>query len=169
MKMHMSNMKSIEQTYEITSWNKELDQIFQLFSFVYGGKVVSREADGIVSGKNTTGNGKQKHYYFEPILSEGDMDMICGTVQSSRYLSYGGKNYLLSRLRILLPSYDMNESDINRQKYQHIFQVDILPSRPPKNRATNLPVDTSTFLSHIQTVHDAIENEYQIKAITDRT
>lgn len=142
-----------------------LDQIFQLFSFVYGGKVVSREADGIVSGKNTTGNGRQKRYYFEPVLSEGDMDMICGTVQSSRYLSYEEKNYLLSRLRILFPSYDMSESDINRQKYQHIFQVDTLPPRPPKNRASNLPVDTSTFLSHIQTVHDAIENEYQIEIV----
>lgn len=141
------------------------DQIFQLFSFVYGGKVVSREADGIASGRNTTGKGKQKRFYFDPVLSEGDMDMICGTVQSSRYLSYEEKDYLLSRLRILFPSYNMSESDINLQKYQHIFQINTLPPRPPKNTASCLPIDTSTFLSHIQTVHDAIENEYQIEIV----
>ena len=145
--------------------NPMFEQIFRLFAFVYGGRVVSREADGILTGKNTTGNGKQKRYYFDPVLSEGDMDMICGTIQSSRYLSYAEKNYLLSRLRILQPSFGKNETDINLQKYRHILQVDALPARPPRSKTAALPVDTSVFLSNVQAVHDAIENEYQIEVI----
>lgn len=148
-----------------SSKNNVFDQIFQLFALVYGGKVVSREADGILTGKNTTGNGKQKRYYFDPVLSEGDMDMICGTIQSSRYLSYEEKNYLLSRLRILQPTFDQADTDIHLQKYRHILQVDALPPRPPKSRISALPVDTSVFLANVQAVHDAIENEYQIEVI----
>lgn len=164
--------RTLRRKFDIFSLLEEskgnaFDQIFQLLAFVYGGRVVSREADGIVSGKNknAAGFGKQKRFYFDPILSEGDMDLIYGTIQSSRYLSDQEKHYLLSRLRVLQPSYDLSSQDIKGKKNKHLFQVDSLPARPRKDKLANLPVETSVFLSHIQTVHDAIENEYQIEVI----
>ena len=82
--------------------------------------------------------------------------MILGAIQSNRYLSEEEKNYLLTHLRLLDPNFDYAE-DTSRMNFH--------PERPIARKNTTLPIDTSMLLTHIQTIHDAIQNNYQLKII----
>lgn len=145
-----------------SSSNPAFKSVRQLLQMIFGGQIEYRKADGIATKKNTTGNGTQRRYYFNPILSSGDMDMILGSIQSNRYLSDEEKNYLLTRLRLLGPSFDYSETSFENSRYRHLFQIDTPSKKPTPKANAKLPVDASTLLSHIQAIHNAIQNDYQI-------
>ena len=145
--------------------NPLLQSVNQLLQMILGGQIEYCEANGILSGKNIHGKGTQRRYYFNPILTSGDMNMIFGSIQSNRYLSEDEKNYLLTRLRLLEPSFDYSDDTFTDNRYRHIYQIDTLAAKPATNTSTNLPVDASKLLSHIQIIHDAIQDNHQIKVI----
>ena len=128
-----------------------------------GGAVKYRSANGILSGINTSGKGSQRRYFFEPLLSNSDLDMICSTLMSSRYLSEHEKHYLLSRLKILKSEYDESDTDeINRTIFNNpLSRRTHFPEKPVGKYA--LPSKTEVMLSHIRTIYDAIRNEFRIE------
>ena len=140
------------------------DYINRMLLMLTGGTVKYRSADGIVRGVNTTGKGSQRRYYFEPILTNSDLDMICSALMSSRYLSDDEKNYLLARLNMLKSGYDDSDMELLNKA---------LFSKPPKRNSSaghmfgrnTLPFENSVMLSHIKTIYEAIQNEYQIEVI----
>ncbi len=131
-----------------------LSRVFRLLPYLCGGEVRSCPA----INRDGKESGKQKKYYFSPLLSEGDMDMICGTVRSSRYLSDAEKEFLLARLQILRPACELDNSTLPRP----IDEIRSLPQRPLGSRSDDLPVESSKFLSHIQLIHEAIREGWQI-------
>lgn len=158
--------RKFELFVELAGQNDELlTEINKLLPFVFGGNVTYRSADGIENGTNIRSTGSQKRFYFDPVLKPGDMDMICGAVQSSRYLSDKEKEYLLSRLYILAPEYEFTENSIRENSFRHIYSIDSLPSRPKKDKNALLPFDTSTILSHVQLLHEAIAAKYQVEIV----
>lgn len=135
-----------------------LQLIFRMLPYVCGGEVRSCPAAKHEYGMK---DGAQRKYYFAPLLSEGDMDMICGTVRSSRYLSEAEKNFLLARLKVLQPFYGSDDHD---RSFYSADEIPSLPERPEgKYRLDLLPVDSSKFLSHIQLIHQAIRQNTQIQ------
>jgi len=150
-------------TFLNNSKHPMLQSVNQLLQIILGGKIDYREADGILSGKNTVGNGTQRRYYFAPVLSSGDMNMIFGSIQSNRYLSDEEKSYLLTRLRLLSPSFDYVDDSFDLHRYRHIYETDPLASRPSVSKNKKLPIESSTLLTHIQTIYDAICEEYQLE------
>lgn len=136
-----------------------------IFSMTFGGVIKSREADGIYTGKNYTGKGSQKRYYFEPLLSVSDMDLVYGAVNSSRFLSEEEKNYLLSRLEALQPLFSTIPGILDDSR--HIFPVDVnaLPPRPKASSHTKIPGASSVMLRNTQIIHDAIARKKQIEVI----
>ncbi len=145
------------------------DKLFQLLAFVCGGSVrtarppKSRKGNSASPLKSRKGSSTRLHrrYYFEPILSKSDMDMLFGIIRSSRYLSKEEKDFLLARLRVLQPACDKKNQGLVPD------QIEALPDRPkpPRRKSTGLPVKPSQFLSNIQCVYEAIERKCQIEVI----
>lgn len=136
-----------------------LSRVFRLLPYLCGGEVRSCPASRRY-GKTA---GKQKKYYFAPLLSEGDMDMICGSVRSSRYLSDAEKEFLLARLQILCPAFGLDGGTFDRRKSRPLDGIRSLPQRPRAARSGGLPVESSKFLPHIQRIHEAIRQGWQIR------
>lgn len=141
------------------------EKIRSLLHFVMGGRIAYRAADGINNGTNTKGNGKQKRFYFDPVLSVSDMDLIYGSVRSNRFLSEEEKDYLLARLHILLPEYKLDKETLQDNAKRHILEINDLPKKPKPKKNVTLPMDSSKLLSHIQTIYDAIQNGLQIEVV----
>lgn len=149
----------------IDSDNKTLEHINTILPYVFGGNIAYRAADGITNGTYTKGTGKQKRFYFDPILSEGDMDLLYGTIRSSRFLSEEEKDYLSTRLRVLCPNYEVSEETILNNRYKTIFDQEPLPKKPVPSKKKSSPITSSTILKNIQTIHEAIQNKYQIEVV----
>lgn len=146
-----------------------LCKLNNIFSATFGGKIRVREADGIYYKKNTRGKGTQKRYYFEPLLTTSDMDLIYGNIKSSRYLTKQEKNYLLKRLEVLHPTFHRNIKELEEERNIGIYDIEALPTRPQASRrVTNqvsIPERTSNFLSNAQMIYTAIEMKVQIEVI----
>lgn len=157
--------RKFELFLELAGKNESLlTEVNRLLPFVLGGKVDYCSAAGIENGTNLRGKGSQKRFYFDPVLKPGDMDMICGALQSSRYLSDKEKEYLLSRLYILAPDYETETKKLDNS-FRRIDSVEALPPRPKKDKNASLPLDTSTLLSNVQILHEAINNKLQVALI----
>lgn len=145
-----------------------LASLNQIFATTYGGVIKYREADGLYHKQYPHKQGTQKRYYFEPLLESGDMELIYGSLNSSRYLSDTEKEYLLTRLNILHPTYHMRKENITSERNSGIESIEKLPGRPANaNRLRTgfplLPGVSSNLLRNAQTIHTAIEKEVQIE------
>jgi len=145
--------------------NSVLSKINNILPYVFGGNVASRSADGIHSGKNVRGNGKQKRFYFDPVLTTGDMELICGSINSNRFLSEQEKDYLLARLSVLLPDYNLDKDRLSANSFRNIEEIKNLPKRPEPDKSSDFPTLSKTLLTNIQRIHEAIESKVQIEVI----
>jgi len=146
--------------------NEIIHQIKNILEMTMGGQIKFRNADGVKENKHAQKDvQRQRRYYFEPLLSASDMNMICGALRSSRYLSSTEKDYLLERLTLLHPLYNKDDEKYENNKYRHLFQIDALPGRPAPVKDGRFPFDSSTMLEHVQVIHNAIVNEHQIEVI----
>lgn len=136
-----------------------------ILSPLLGGCVEQRAADGINNGTNTRGKGSQRRYYFEPLLSGGDLDMIYGVLMSSRYLTESEKDYLISRLEILRPFNNRDSQKLSEARYRSLDEISPLPDVPRRNKATLMPMDSSVFLRHVNIIYEAMRDGYQIEII----
>lgn len=146
--------------------NEIIKQIINLLEMTMGGQIKFRNADGVRDAKFTPKDvQRQRRYYFEPLLSAADMNMICGALRSSRYLSPAEKDYLLERLTLLHPLFNKDKDVYEDNKFRHLLQIDELPERPTPHRDARFPIDSESMLEHIQIIHEAIENNSQIEII----
>lgn len=101
-----------------------------------------------VSGKNRDSLRAQSRYYFEPLLDRSDVDMICGTITSNRYLTQKEKDYLIARQQTL--AYGDRFANDDRP----------LPERPSRKRD-----GASKVLEIVNRLHEAIHRQLQIEVI----
>ncbi|MCR5236393.1 MAG: WYL domain-containing protein [Lachnospiraceae bacterium] len=141
--------------------NDMAEYIHRMLLLLTGGTVRYRSAAGIASGVNTTGKGSQRRYYFEPLLTNSDLDMISSSLMSSRYLSDHEKGYLLSRLKVLRSEYDESDIEqINLSLFSHLTT-----EKKSSSTCYSLPSETSVMLSHIKNIYEAIQDEHRIEVI----
>ncbi|MCR4590476.1 MAG: WYL domain-containing protein [Lachnospiraceae bacterium] len=138
-----------------------IQRINTYFSGTFGGMIRSREADGIYNGKTRNAKGSQRRYYFEPLLSASDMELIFGAINSSRFLSEKEKHFLVRRLDAMQPSFD---SDENKWIARKLPGVNDLPERP-RTSVSVFPGHSSVILHNTQVIYDAIERKKQIEVI----
>lgn len=91
----------------------------------------------------------QNRYYFKPLLDKSDIDMVCGTITSNRYLTTKEKEYLISREKTLCYG----------DKY--IQNQNPLPEKPD-NTQKQL---SDRVLKIVNTLYDAIRERYQVDVI----
>lgn len=95
-------------------------------------------------------NGKGLRYYFEPVLTNSDIDMLQGIVTSNKHLTDEVKNYLNSRLALL------NTSDSHTENldslHSKINNIEALRDRP-----------NSVILNVINTLYSCISNKNQVE------
>lgn len=151
----------------LNSSDDYLNTLNHILCASFGGRIKYRQADGIYTKKNTRSNGSQRRYYFDPLLTEGDMTLIYGSLRSSRYLSESEKRYLMSRLNVLHPSYEKSEDILSGERGNGIYAIEKLPERPvsPRPKDLTIPGQDSTFLRNAQIIHSAIEKKVQLEII----
>lgn len=91
----------------------------------------------------------QNRYYFKPLLEKSDVDMVCGTITSNRYLTIKEKEYLIAREKTLCYG----------DKY--IQAQDPLPEKP-HNMQKQL---SEQVLKIVNTLYEAIREKYQVDVI----
>ncbi|MBR1671072.1 MAG: WYL domain-containing protein [Butyrivibrio sp.] len=133
----------------------------------YGGRIRYREADSIFLGKSNAGKGSQKRYYFEPLLSCSDMELIYGTLRSSRYLSDAEKLYLLERLSLIHPE-PSYPACVDASLSGSELSIPHLKDRPKYVRskdAVPFPGRDSIFLRNVEIISSAIEKKIKIDVV----
>ncbi len=103
---------------------------------------------------------KQSRFYFEPLLDESDISLICGAVTSNRYLSEEEKNYLIARIKTLsVKSTNLHKAATQEQE-QRLYTV-VLPEKPARvNADSTMPAN---LLHHVNQLHDAIRKGYMVQ------
>ena len=91
----------------------------------------------------------QNRYYFKPLLDRSDVDMVCGTITSSRYLSVKEKEYPVAREKTLCYG------------ERYIQAQDPLPEKP---RAAQKQL-SERVLRIVNTLYDAIREKYQVDVV----
>ncbi len=91
----------------------------------------------------------QNRYYFKPLLDRSDVDMVCGTITSNRYLSVKEKEYLIAREKTLCYG------------DRYIQDRNPLPEKP---RAVQKQL-SEQVLRIVNTLYDAIREKYQVDVI----
>lgn len=91
----------------------------------------------------------QNRYYFKPLLDKSDVDMVCGTITSNRYLTTKEKEYLIAREKTLCYG----------DKY--IQDQNPLPEKP-QNAQKQL---SEQVLKIVNTLYDAIREKYQVDVV----
>ena len=163
--------RKLDVIEKLLSSENILVSLNQIFASTYGGSIKYREADGLYNKQYPHKQGKQKRYYFEPLLKSSDMELIYGTINSSRYLSEAEREYLLARLEILHPAYNMEDKEAVSQRNAGINFIEALPEMPNSNHkpaaldCLPLPGSSSAFLRNVQIIHRAIEDNVQIKVL----
>ncbi len=134
----------LRKLQRLITLQKEIDEslLEKNLYLALGGKLVE------VSGNSKTGLRTQARYYFEPLLDQSDVDMICGTITSNRYLTQKEKDYLIARQQTLA--------------YGDRFVIggEPLPKKPVRK------VDgAARVLSIVNQLHDAINKQHQIEIV----
>ncbi len=123
--------------------------------------ILTVSAGGLIQSIPTSGK-KQKRYYFEPLLNSSDLNLICGSLRSCRYLSESEKKFLISQLRFIYPESGYGkEKDIwesggwisaEEEQFKH-----------PLSSSSDLPGKNPAFLKNTQLLSEAIEKKVQIE------
>ena len=101
-------LKKIKALYALQSDSG--DPVFgNTLLLTFGGTIVEVSNEG---KKNIT--KKQSKYYFKPLMYKSDLELICGSISSNRYLSDAEKSYLISR-EMTLSSLNANSNTLTKQ------------------------------------------------------
>lgn len=145
----------------LTSDKDHFIEILELMRIIMGGSIVACEPAEEKS--KAVKRDPQKRFYFDPVLSKGDMNMIYGALESSRYLSGPEKEFLLKRLEVLMPTFEYEESSYKQVQDRRLEELLEVRERPSDSYASKNSINNVTLLSNIQKIYDAIQNEYQIE------
>lgn len=157
--------------------NPEQKHLYNLMYLTYGGYIVE-----IINQahKHSKTKKKQSKFYFEPLLTNADVDFICASIKSNRYFSESEKDYLISReetLSSLITNKDNSYHKFKRKlttiekiendtvKDEHITKIrekaHELVHLSPKKPSPAMP----DFLKHVNELYHAIQNDYMISLI----
>lgn len=160
---HMKDMMDI-----YNSDNDDYSEMKNAFIYSYG---------GIIRETNTS--KARTKYYFEPLLTISDVNMLAASVTSNRYLDDKEKNYLNIRLKTLAPYmnniihkeiYSFNDNkEFNPAMYDAInsnaeefFASQKININNAYNTSGNAP-KTKPMLNIIRALDSAIHDNLQVK------
>ncbi len=133
-----------------------------------------RGLGGYVKYTEAKSNGKKGRrkaaYYFEPILSEGDISYICAALESTHYLSQKEKDYLILRESAACGYWAdaRDEERIGNGKTdpEKLWKkLQNLPNRPKWDTDVSMPTKNNSMLSKIRKIQYAIHKGIQIEII----
>ena len=102
-------------------------------------------------------------YYYEPILSGGDVSMICAAVESNHYLSMEETEFLIRRLDAACSYKDGEKELLSYKKDRSALR---LPRRPEKGYDALLPPSkASVTLKKFSLLQYAIKHQLMVKVI----
>lgn len=117
---HLLNITG--QLYNTGTVRRHINDIIEIYAdedeeYLYIKNAFMYSFSGIVHEVNTskTGNSRFK-YYFEALLSDSDVNMLCAAVTSNRYFEPDEKNYLNTRLKTLSQNHDIMSSDNGKKE-----------------------------------------------------
>lgn len=143
-------LSSIQQNPDETLVNNTL-------WLTFGGNIVEVSNE---NKKNIT--KKQSQFYFNPLLNESDLSLVCGAITSNRYLSASEKEYLLAREMTLTSSATDEDTLIKEiDKQCTTSQTESYHTNTNKKDVYR----HYTLLRHVNQLYDAIENGYMIELI----
>ncbi len=123
--------------------------------------ILTVSAGGLIKSALTSGKG-QNRYYFEPLLTASDLNLICGSLRSCRYLSESEKNFLISQLRFIYPEPDCGEEKDILEGGGWISAEEAQFKRPSSS-SSSFPGKNPAFLKNTQILSEAIEKKIQIE------
>ncbi len=103
---------------------------------------------------------KQSRFYFQPLLDESDISLICGAVTSNRYLSEEEKDYLIARIKTLSVKSTPLHKAATQEQEQRLHTI-VLPEKPEHiNADSTMPAN---LLHHVNQLHDAVQKGYMVQ------
>ena len=112
--------RNIENMVEIfnSDPSDNYDEMRIAFINSYGGMIHRTETSAAKIDPNRKKAYKKYQYYFEPLLSLSDINMLCASITSNRYLNEAEKKYLTTRISTLSPYHAVpkRSSMYSRQK-----------------------------------------------------
>lgn len=149
------SLKTIERRVEdmvelALSYDEPVDDTKKIIS-----EIAYQVLGGIIRSKI---KGKTTYYYFEPILDNSDVSMICASIRSNHYLSPEETDYLSTRTEVAF-SYSESNSD---NAMDDDLSPAKLPSKPRKSLEKGLPIHNSVTLDKINTIYSAIKHGYKL-------
>lgn len=105
---------------------------------------------------------KQSRFYFQPLMHQSDLALVCGSISSNRYLSDSEKTYLISR-EMTLSSLNADTNTLTKQidgMAKDSLAYDYLKDSPKSSVEQH-----STLLRHINHLYEAIKNGYMVEII----
>ncbi len=117
----------------------------------------------VMGGQIKALNTRPVSYYFDPILSGGDVSMICAAIESNHYLSPEETEYLVRRENAVC-SYREGEKEYF--SYRKEKGSSGLPRRPEKSSDLSvLPSRSSVTLEKFTVLQYAITHQLMVKVI----
>jgi hypothetical protein len=149
-------------SHSLTPEQTELNALIS----VMGGSI-HRDSKNSLSSPNSP-NAK-KVYYFKPLINDSEFDLIKGAMISNRYVQAEDKKYLIDILYFLHPDVTDNISEKKHTKGikdPHANRSSVLyeaiPRCPKPTMRSRFSSDAALFISHINTIYDAIHQDYQL-------
>lgn len=119
----------------------------------------------VVGGRVVFVPSRPAGFYYEPILDDGDVSMICAAVDSNDFLSQDEKDYLITR-EAAACSYKRNTEDYLQMGGRTSKGVLKLPRKPSVKAENNLPpAKASATLWKISIIQYAIRKKLKIKVV----
>ena len=101
-----------QQSYNVNTVRRHLSSMIEIFAADESSEYIDMKNafiscyGGIIHEiDNSIGVNMKNTYYFEPLLSAGDVNMLCACVTSNRYMSSREKEYLNAGIKTLSPYY----------------------------------------------------------------
>lgn len=123
--------------------------------------ILTVSSGGLIKSALTSGQG-QNRYYFEPLLTASDLNLICGSLRSCRYLSERERQFLISKLRFMYPEPDCGEEKDIWEGDGWISAEEAQFKRPSSSSSV-FPGMNPAFLDNTKILSEAIEKKVQIE------
>jgi hypothetical protein len=149
--------------YELPEFKE--NQLNAIISAI-GGSIKRTSTNPQTKAKNT-----KKGYYFEPFINDSEFELIKGAMISNRYVQSENKKYLIKLLEFLHPDTTKVISENKPKKakgfqnfpaYNNAVMYESMPKCPAPKARSRFYSDAVLFIKHINTIYDAIHNNYKL-------
>jgi hypothetical protein len=146
----------------LTPEQRELNALIS----VMGGSIHREQKNSLSNPKS---QNAKKVYYFKPLINDSEFDLIKGAMISNRYVQAEDKKYLIDILYFLHPDVpdsastekiSKNTNDTNTSNSSVLYEE--IPKCPKPAIRSRFSSDAALFISHINTIYNAIHQNYQL-------